>query len=92
MGPPATPLPRAGIAAAYLEARGEAVPGDPGERAARMLVVFLASLWDGCTELALDHTRLQGALAVLEAETRGAEEADVLIAPLVGLRMPLPRL
>jgi len=29
---------------------------------------------------------------VLEAETRGAEEADVLIAPLVGLRMPLPRL
>jgi hypothetical protein len=82
----------AGIAAAYLEARGEQVPADAGERAARMLTVFLASLWDGCTELALDHERLQSALAVLEAETRGAEEADVLIAPLVGLRMPLPRL
>ncbi len=82
----------AGIAPAYLEARGEVVPSDPGERAARMLTVFLASLWDGCTELALDHERLQNALTVLEAETRGAEEADVLIAPLVGLRMPLPRL
>src|SRR5262245_2559584 len=32
----------AGIAAAYLEARGEQVPGDPGERAAQMLAVFLA--------------------------------------------------
>jgi len=82
----------AGIATAYLEARGEQVPGDPGERAAQMLTVFLASLWDGCTELSLDHERLRGALAVLEAETRGAEEADVLIAPMVGLRMPLPRL
>jgi hypothetical protein len=82
----------AGIATAYLEARGEQVPGDPGERAAQMLTVFLASLWDGCTELSLDHERLRNALAVLEAETRSAEEADVLIAPLVGLRMPLPRL
>jgi hypothetical protein len=82
----------AGIATAYLEARGEQVPGDPGERAAQMLTVFLASLWDGCTELSLDHERLRNALTVLEAETRGAEEADVLIVPLVGLRMPLPRL
>jgi len=81
-----------GIAAAYLEARGETVPSDPGERAAQMLIVFLASLWDGCTELSLDHERLRQALAVLEAETRGVEEADVLIAPLVGLQMPLPRL
>jgi hypothetical protein len=82
----------AGIATAYLEARGEQVPGDPGERAAQMLTVFLAALWDGCTELSLDHERLKSSLAVLEAETRGAEEAEVLIAPLVGLRMPLPRL
>ncbi len=82
----------AGIATAYLEARGEPVPAEPGERAARMLTVFLSSLWDGCTELALDHERLQNALTVLEAETRRIEDADVLIAPLVGLRMPLPRL
>jgi hypothetical protein len=91
-GPARDAVAAAGIATAYLEARGEQVPGDPGERAAQMLTVFLASLWDGCTELTLDHERLQGALAVLEAETRGADEADVLLAPLVGLRMPLPRL
>ncbi|HEX3609078.1 MAG TPA: hypothetical protein VHU14_05340 [Solirubrobacterales bacterium] len=91
-GPARDAVAAAGIASAYLEARGEPVPTDPGERAAQMLTVFLASLWDGCTELSLDHERLQGALAVLEAETRGIEEADVLIAPLVGLRMPLPRL
>jgi len=91
-GPARDAVAATGIAAAYLEARGEAVPGDPGERAARMLTVFLASLWDGCAELALDHERLRKALAVLEAETRGAEEADLLVAPLVGLRTPLPRL
>jgi hypothetical protein len=91
-GPARDTVAAAGIATAYLEARGEQVPGDPGERAAQMLTVFLASLWDGSTELSLDHERLKNALAVLEAETRGAEEADVLIAPLVGLRMPMPRL
>ncbi|HWA55466.1 MAG TPA: hypothetical protein VG816_14955 [Solirubrobacterales bacterium] len=91
-GPARDAVAAAGIAAAYLEARGEQVPSDPGERAAQMLVVFLAGLWDGCTELSLDHERLRNALAVLEAETRGIDEADVLIAPLVGLRMPLPRL
>jgi hypothetical protein len=91
-GPARDAVAAAGIAAAYLEVRGEQVPGEPGERAAQMLTVFLASLWDGCTELSLDHERLQNALAVLEAETRGAEDADLLIAPLIGLRMPLPRL
>jgi len=91
-GPACDAVAVAGIAAVYLEARGEPVSSDPGERAAQMLMVFLASLWDGCAELALDHEQLQSALAVLEAETRGVEEADILIAPLVGLRMPLPRL
>lgn len=91
-GPAREAVEAAGIAAAYLEAQGEPVPAEPGERAARMLVSFLASLWDGRTELALDGQRLEGALAALEAETREAEDADILIAPLVGLRMPLPRL
>ncbi|MGH2973837.1 MAG: hypothetical protein ACRDLL_03080 [Solirubrobacterales bacterium] len=91
-GPARDAIAAAGIAPAYLEARGETVPADPGERAAQMLIVFLASLWDGCAELSLDHERLRAALAVLDAETRGIDEADVLIAPLVGLRMPLPRL
>jgi hypothetical protein len=91
-GPARDAVAAAGIAPAYLEARGEPVPSDPGERAALMLTVFLARLWDGSTELSLDHEQLRNALTVLEAETRGVEEADVLIAPLVGLRMPLPRL
>ncbi len=91
-GPARDAVAAAAIAPAYLEARGEPVPADPGERAAQMLIVFLARLWDGSTELSLDHERLRNALSVLEAETRGVEEADVLIAPLVGLRMPLPRL
>jgi hypothetical protein len=82
----------AGVAAPYLEARGDAVPAEPGERAARMLTVFIASLWDGCTEFSLDRARLDGALAVLGAEARDVHEADVLIAPVVGLRMPVARL
>ena len=41
----------AGVAAPYLEARGEAVPADPGARAERMLTVFFASLWEGCSAL-----------------------------------------
>ncbi len=91
-GPAREAVEANGIAAAYLEARGEQVPIEPDERAARMLTVFLASLWDGRTDLALDGKRLENALAALEAETRDAEDADVLIVPLVGLRMPLPRL
>ena len=46
-----------------------------------MLTVFLSSLWDGCTEFSLDRERLDSALAVLDAESRDADEADVLIAP-----------
>ena len=82
----------AGVAAPYLEARGEAVPAEPRERAARMLTVFAASLWDGCTEFSLNRERLDRALAVLGAETGDAGDAEVLIAPLVGLKMPLARL
>jgi hypothetical protein len=82
----------AGIAAAYLEARGEPVPAEPGERAARMLTTFVASLWEGCGEFALDRDRLDGALAVLDAEVSDPGEADMLIAPIIGLRMRQPRL
>ncbi len=81
-----------GVAASYLEGRGETVAADPVERAERMLTVFIASLWEGCAEFSLDREKLDGALAVLGAEARDADEADVLIAPLVGLRMPMARL
>lgn len=82
----------AGIAAPYLEQRGESVPAQSDERAARMLTVFLSSLWHGCAEFALDRDRLHKALAVLDAEIGDVDEADVLVAPIVGLRMPMPRL
>jgi hypothetical protein len=82
----------AGVAAPYLEQRGETVASDPGERAAQMLSVFMASLWDGCTELSLDRDRLEGALAVLDAEAGDIDEADIVIVPIVGLQMPVARL
>jgi hypothetical protein len=82
----------AGVAAPYLEARGEAVPADPAARAELMLTAFFASLWEGAAGFSLDRERLEATLSTLDAESRDADEADVLIVPLVGLRMSMPRL
>ena len=82
----------ADVAAAYLEGRGAAVPVDSGERAATMLVAFVAALWDGCTEFSLDRARLDGALSLLDAELCDVDETEFLIAPIIGLQMPLMRL
>ncbi|HEU5253324.1 MAG TPA: hypothetical protein VFU16_08385 [Solirubrobacterales bacterium] len=82
----------AGLAASYLEARGEAVPADPGARAELMLVTFFSELWEGSAGFALDRERLETALATLDAESRDADEAEVLVTPIVGLRMSMPRL
>ncbi len=82
----------AGVAAPYLEQRGETVPAEPGERAARFLTVFMAGLWDGCTEFSLDRDRLESALAVLDAEAGDVDEADIVVVPIVGLQMPVARL
>jgi len=80
------------VAAPYLEARGEPVPAEGGERAARMLVRFLSDLWEDCAEFSLDRRRLEHALHVLDSEARDVSEADVLIAPLIGLTMPPAKL
>ncbi|HEU5064176.1 MAG TPA: hypothetical protein VFT79_13650 [Solirubrobacterales bacterium] len=82
----------AGVAAPYLEERGEAVPADPGQRAELMLITFFAELWEGSAGFALDRKRLETALATLDAEARDADDAEVLIVPVVGLRMSMPRL
>jgi hypothetical protein len=82
----------AGVAAAYLEARGEAVPADPGARAELMLTTFFASLWEGAAGFALDRERLETALSTLDAESRDIDDAEVLIVPIVGLRMSMQRL
>jgi hypothetical protein len=91
-GPAREAAIEAGVAAPYLEARGESVPADPGERAERMLTIFISSLWEGSTEFSLDRARLDSALTMLDAEARDADDADVLIVPLVGLRMSSGRL
>ncbi|HSR93289.1 MAG TPA: hypothetical protein VLK56_00345 [Solirubrobacterales bacterium] len=82
----------AGVAAPYLEQRGEAVPSVPSERATRLLTIFIASLWDGCTEFSLDRDRLESALAVLDAEAGNIDEAEIVVVPIVGLQMPVARL
>ncbi|HEY5977206.1 MAG TPA: hypothetical protein VIT85_05070 [Solirubrobacterales bacterium] len=82
----------AGVAASYLEACGDTVPADPRERSSKMLIVFLARLWEGSTEFSLDRERLDAALALLDAESRDADEAEILIAPVVGLKMAAPSL
>jgi hypothetical protein len=91
-GPACSVVDASGIAAPYLEARGEDVPEDEVERADRMLVAFIARLWDGATEFRIEKPRLDAAIRELEVEVRDVSEADVLLAPLVGLQMPQARL
>ncbi len=57
-----------------------------------MLEVFFAELWEGTTGFALDRDRLETQLATLDAEARNADDAEVLIVPIVGLRMSVSRL
>ena len=82
----------ASVASTFLETRGEVVPAEPGARAERMLEVFIIDLWEGCSGFALDRERLEQQLATLDAESRSIDDADVLIVPIVGLRMSMDRL
>ncbi len=91
-GPAREAAVEAGVAAPYLEERGESVPADPGERAEKMLRTFISSLWEGSTEFSLDRARLDRALSLLDAEARDADDAEILIVPIVGLRMSVSRL
>jgi len=91
-GPARDATVEAGVAAPYLEERGQGVPADPGARAELMLITFFAELWEGSAGFALDRERLETALATLDAESRDADDAELLMAPIVGLRMPMPRL
>jgi hypothetical protein len=91
-GPAREAVVEAGVAAGFLELRGEVVPADPGERAEMMLTSFLAELWEGSAGFALDRERLEDQIALLDAESRDADDADVLVVPVVGLRMSNQRL
>lgn len=91
-GPAREAAVEAGVAASYLEARGQGVPPDPGARAELMLITFFSELWEGSAAFALDRERLEAALTTLDAESRDADDAEVLMVPIVGLRMSMPRL
>jgi hypothetical protein len=91
-GPAREATVEAGVAAPYLEARGESVPADPGTRAELMLITFFSELWEDSAGFTLDRERLETALTTLDAESRDADEAETLVAPVVGLRMSMPRL
>jgi hypothetical protein len=82
----------AGVAAPYLEARECLVAEDEDRRSASMLIAFLSRLWQGSAEFTLDRARLEAALHELDTEAMEVSEAERLIAPLVGLQMPLSRL
>ncbi|HVV89825.1 MAG TPA: hypothetical protein VHB53_04970 [Solirubrobacterales bacterium] len=82
----------AGVASTYLEGRGETVPAEPGARAERMLETFMVELFEDSTGFALDRGRLEAQVATLDAEARSADDADLLIVPIVGLRMSMSRL
>ncbi|HVV91621.1 MAG TPA: hypothetical protein VHB53_14095 [Solirubrobacterales bacterium] len=81
-----------GVASTYLESRGEVVPPEPGARAERLLEVFVVELFEGAGGFTLDRELLEELVATLDAETRSADDADVLIVPIVGLRMSMDRL
>jgi hypothetical protein len=82
----------AGVADAYLEQRGEPVAADPRRRAEHLLTVFLASLWDGGNDFSIDAERIDAALAALDAEVGEADDAELLVVPIAGLKMSVPRL
>ena len=82
----------AGVASTYLEGRGELVPPEPGARAERMLEVFTIELFKDGSGFALDRGKLEALVATLDAEARSADDADLLMVPIVGLRMSMNRL
>lgn len=86
-GPACGAINLSGAAIPFLEARGMPVSPDPDQRAGDMITAFISELWRGSAEFTLDQGRLESALAAVEAETRDIHEADLLVAPLIGLQM-----
>jgi hypothetical protein len=82
----------AGVAVPYLDARGAAIPEDPDERSAKMLVEFLAELWRESAEFTIERSRLEQALEAVDANARDISEASFLLCPLIGLQMPIASL
>lgn len=70
---------------AYLESRGEPVPRDPRERAQDALRVFLARVFDDCTDFVLTDVRFETAYTELERVVCDGRAESVVVAPLLGV-------
>jgi hypothetical protein len=79
-------------AGAYLEEAGIAPPLDAVERANLAVTYFLARLWDGSADFAIEDERFASAVAEIE-ECAEPEAGEVeAIVPLIGFQMPSARL
>src|SRR3954462_14680385 len=76
---------------AYLEARGEAAPRDPRERAESTLRTFLGRVFEDSADFVLDNGKLKRALQELEAALYQGRSETSVIAPLLGLDIASPQ-
>jgi hypothetical protein len=85
-------LRQASLAPTYLEQLGEPVPPSEHRRAEAAAIVFLARLWEGCSEFTLDRDRLDSTLGELEGCEETTDGEAEVVAPLIGFHMPTTRL
>ena len=80
------------LAGPYLEEAGIAPPVDAVERANLAAIYFLARLWDGSADFAIEDDRFASAVAEIE-ECAEPEAGEVeAIVPLIGFQLPATRL
>lgn len=82
----------AGFAEDYLRYVGGVVPSDPEARAGEAIFVYLCRLWRDCPTFELDDERVEVALQELERSYDGRADTVEVVAPMLGLTMPLERL
>ena len=83
---------RSELAASYLEEAGIAPPADSIERANLAVTYFLARLWDGCSDFALNDERFGAALEEVEQCTEPEAGEVEAIVPLIGFQAPVSRI
>jgi hypothetical protein len=76
----------------WLERSGVPVPTEPAKRAEELVVTFLSRLWADSADFTIEDHRLEAALEELTAGTEPRRHAAEVVVPLVGARMPGPRL
>jgi hypothetical protein len=82
----------ASLAGPYLEQLGEPVPDWEQRRSEAAAIAFLARLWEGSSDFALEGDRLPSALRELEGCVETPDGEAEVVAPLIGFHMPTTRL